>query len=774
MRRIIKCCDFVFDNAAFTKLALELVEVGAALETDALTERFKTRLKETFDIDEVMTKNISKRESMSAIEEFATNTRKPYVDNRLSDYSEFPDLINYAKSGYRSCVIMPIMDGKRALAILTLLSKQEEKFGNEAYTAILVLSGLFSYLLTSRVEKERSSSLARYFDAAFNSIMPQLLIDKSGSILRANKWALNALEMNQAEISGKNVRDIFGVDANMLASLTGGKSAEAYSSNLGKTFRISEEPINETLRHVLFGDVTSTKMLEDQNKAFDYGRHDAVLILDNNANIAWASGNVSSVLKCQRNSLVGRSLSELIPNQELIPKISGMKEREIISEKAVFKADNDVNIDIRFTMVRNARSFTCIVENALIEKHLESMKSNFDNLVNVSSDMIFFTDRLGYIKMINAGVESTLGYRIDDIKEMALSSFYADKESRERFNNALSIALKEPVAKNIFANMLSKKDIEALPCEQSIERVEDENGDTYGYVVIGRELATKKDIDRLQTENESMQRQIEHLKSESDLKTQFIYNISHDLKTPITNIKGFSSLLYNGEFGELSNDQKGYIKITLDEADRLMSLIQQILDVAKLSSGKIKLDLQETDFSKLGENPSINALVEVMTNKGLAFSWNVDYNVPHVNADPNRLIQVFVNLIGNAIKFTEHGSINVGIFKKGKNIRIEVKDTGIGISKEDQRKLFRKFYQVQRRGLVMQEGAGTGLGLSIAKEIISLHGGRIGVSSEPGKGSTFWFTIPIYGKKKRKSVISSQNPQSQSQQGQQNQQNQQN
>jgi signal transduction histidine kinase len=123
--------------------------------------------------------------------------------------------------------------------------------------------------------------------------------------------------------------------------------------------------------------------------------------------------------------------------------------------------------------------------------------------------------------------------------------------------------------------------------------------------------------------------------------------------------------------------------------------------------------------------------------------------VPVVIADPNRLIQVFVNLISNAIKFTEHGSITVKIYRKGKNVRVEVSDTGIGISKEDQRKLFRKFYQVPKKGLTKQEGAGTGLGLSIAKEIISLHKGRIGVNSELGKGSTFWFTIPIDLRKKK-------------------------
>ena len=125
--------------------------------------------------------------------------------------------------------------------------------------------------------------------------------------------------------------------------------------------------------------------------------------------------------------------------------------------------------------------------------------------------------------------------------------------------------------------------------------------------------------------------------------------------------------------------------------------------------------------------------------------------MPEIPADPNRLIQVFSNLIGNAIKFTDRGEIRVRVMKKKGSVRVEVSDTGIGISKADIPKIFKKFYQL-RRGLVKQEGSGTGLGLSIAKEVVNLHGGRIGVESEVGKGSTFWFTIPPLARIKKRAL----------------------
>jgi signal transduction histidine kinase len=121
-------------------------------------------------------------------------------------------------------------------------------------------------------------------------------------------------------------------------------------------------------------------------------------------------------------------------------------------------------------------------------------------------------------------------------------------------------------------------------------------------------------------------------------------------------------------------------------------------------------------------------------------------------ADPNRLIQIFVNLIGNAIKFTDKGSISVNIIRLNKNnIQCNVIDTGIGISDDDKKKLFRrKFYEATKKGLVQQPGAGTGLGLSITKELVKLHGGSIELSTVAGKGSTFSFTLPVAPRQKRK------------------------
>jgi PAS domain S-box-containing protein len=442
--------------------------------------------------------------------------------------------------------------------------------------------------------------------------------------------------------------------------------------------------------------------------------------------------------------MLGRNFIDIVIEKD---KLNESMQKLPFSMPLTLNLGNSVVNDVVVSLSKGWNGYSGVISDNKLRRYAEVLSSNLDEIIQNTSDFVLIVDELGYLRGLNKSAEQILGYKKEEIANSDSSNLY-EGEAREGFKKALEIARKDGVVRNFFANVRSKNG-EVVPSYQTISRLIDQSGKLIGYMIIGKELATKRKIEDLEDMLAEAKRNEERFKGESDLKTQFIYNISHELKTPITNIKGFSSLLQKGEFGELNEEQKEYVKIILEESERLMQLIQQILDVAKLSSGKIKLDLQEVNLSKLGENPSIKALEEVATNKGLIFSWNVDYNVPEVIADPNRLIQVFVNLISNAIKFTEHGSINVKIYRKGKNVRVEVTDTGIGISKEDQRKLFRKFYQVPKKGLTKQEGAGTGLGLSIAKEIISLHKGRIGVNSEVGKGSTFWFTIPIDLRKKK-------------------------
>jgi signal transduction histidine kinase len=271
-----------------------------------------------------------------------------------------------------------------------------------------------------------------------------------------------------------------------------------------------------------------------------------------------------------------------------------------------------------------------------------------------------------------------------------------------------------------------------------------------------KEAETKRLLLDQESRIDALTNEADKLRVRCYSKSQFIYNISHELKTPLTNIKGFSSLLYSGEFGQLNEEQRRHVSMVIQEADRSMYIIQRMLDAAKLESNRVKLDLKEVNLSELANSNSITALREAALSKHLAFSWMTSYDVPKIIADPEGLIQVFIDLIGNAVKFTEHGSITVKVFRKSRTkVQCDVIDTGIGVGDEEKCKIFRRFYEAPKKDPAKQDGAGIGLGLSIAREIVRLHCGKIGFESQLGKGSRFWFILPVSVKVRNKTELHS-------------------
>jgi len=728
-----------------------LEEINRSSGADDLLANISSYLESKFKLDKALFYDLYRSDKgTSQYNEFVINTLKPYVDNKLSGYSAFPELVGYYTSGYRSCMTVPVIVATKPALLLTLLSRQEDQFNEQSKQLFSLVAQLVGYAFVAKLERERSISLAKYFDAAFNTPTPQLLLDKKGTIIRANKELFAKFGLSQKEIYGKSITSLFDIDTNAIASIARGIPVEAYSLDRNSLFRILGSEISDNLIHVAAYDITRLRDFEEATKIAEEATREAFLVLDNDTKVLWASKNIERIIKVSKQELLGRRLSEFL-DADLA---SGCASFPCIKSVKI-NIGNGVTVEAKVAIYKSSIGYSCVVSNNSFEKYINSIQNYVRNIADMSNDAMITIDVLGYVTSANKSAEKLFGFSIGELKGSSIINRYADEESQKRFNFSITLANERGVVGDTFVN-ISPKEGEQVPCEQSVIRLYDEEGKTTGYLLIYHELATKRLIENLQDSLEKAERQSSNYKAESDLKTQFIYNISHDLKTPLTNIKGFAKLFYDGTFGELNEDQKKHIEIIISESDRLMQLIQQILDVAKLSSGKIKLDLQKVNFKELGENPSIKSLSEMIEKKGLAFEWVVDYNVPEIIADPNRVIQVLVNLIGNAIKFTEHGSIRVHVFKKGKNVRVEVADTGIGISKEDKAKLFRKFYQLPRKGLTKQEGSGTGLGLVISKEIVNLHGGKIGVISELGKGSTFWFTLPIYGKKQKESKTKQQ------------------
>jgi GAF domain-containing protein len=243
---------------------------------------------------------------------------------------------------------------------------------------------------------------------------------------------------------------------------------------------------------------------------------------------------------------------------------------------------------------------------------------------------------------------------------------------------------------------------------------------------------------RLFREIEDKGRQIE---AANRHKSEFLANVSHELRTPLNAIIGFSEVLGERMFGELNEKQAEYTEDILSSGRHLLSLINDILDLAKIEAGRMELDLSKFDFPLAVEN-AMTLVRERAARHGISLHRTVDDSIGDFVADERKIKQVFLNLLSNAVKFTpEGGRIDVNARMTDGSVEVSVTDTGIGIARTDQEAIFEEFRQVGSDYTRKREG--TGLGLSLTKKFVEMHGGKLWVESELDKGSTFTFTLPI-------------------------------
>jgi len=226
------------------------------------------------------------------------------------------------------------------------------------------------------------------------------------------------------------------------------------------------------------------------------------------------------------------------------------------------------------------------------------------------------------------------------------------------------------------------------------------------------------------------------------LKSQFLANMSHELRTPLNSIIGYSEVLLDGVDGELTPDAEEDVEAIHNSGKHLLSLINEILDLAKIEAGEMRLDRKPIDLVTQVKEIVQTAQV-LVKDKPVTLEWVQETEIPAVSADAIRLRQIIWNLVSNAVKFTESGSVRVHLNKQDDDtVSVIVKDTGVGIAPEKLNLVFERFSQVD--GSSTRRAGGTGLGLTITKQLVEMHNGQIFVESELGKGSTFWFTLPIH------------------------------
>lgn len=408
------------------------------------------------------------------------------------------------------------------------------------------------------------------------------------------------------------------------------------------------------------------------------------------------------------------------PIRNLIDKIKKIAEGDYTQQLDVTGDDEISELSKEF----NIMSEKLKKYDLLSIRRLMKEKQKSESIVESISDGIIVTDEDNKIILVNNAAEKAL-----NIKETKVINrhFLEGINKEEIFNIIKNIKNKSNLSDTKkYTDITIENDEEIKHYNVNVKPIRNKDGENIGMVTLMQDITKLKEVDQM--------------------KSDFVSTVSHEFRTPLTSIGMSVGLLLEGITGEITEDQKELLDAIKEDNERLKSLVSDLLDLSRLESGKIQMDIDSYDINNI-INHSVKPFYRQAEEKNTNINIDIKENTSKVKADFNKISWVLTNLIGNALRYTPEdgtGKIEIKVKDTANKVLVSVADNGKGIPEDHQKKIFEKFIQV--KDVNGENTGGTGLGLAISKEIVNAHGGDIWVESNIGEGTIFYFTLYIGGK----------------------------
>ena len=464
-----------------------------------------------------------------------------------------------------------------------------------------------------------------------------------------------------------------------------------------------------------------------------------------NAEFVFTNEAFTAMLGYRKEELLGHKFKSLFMDVRSFRNVlAQLKKHELLDKHEVRlrrKKSGTVWMSLSVTVEHDlrgrARFFDFVVEDITRQKEIETDRTRSKELFKVifdnSAAAITVTDRNERVIAWNPFAEQMFEMTREDLFNKPINDLYPAKEWRK----IRKLKIRQKGVLSGIITQVIKKDGTVLDVDASISLIRDPDGRITGSIGILRDITKQRRI------REMLLKAKMEAEEANTSKSLFLAKMSHELRTPMNSIIGMLDLTFDTN---LTDEQRENLKVAKDAAGNLLRLINDILDLSRAEAGKISIETIEISLAEIVRSVC-RGLQVLAQNKGLYLSWNVAQDIPPiVMGDPVRIRQIIINLVNNAIKFTHKGGVVVSVslqarHEKASDILFAVRDTGIGIPRDKQVRLFEVFSQADDQ--TARRYGGTGLGLAISKKLSEMMGGRIWIESEDGKGSTFNFVLRL-------------------------------